>query len=141
MTKDDDFRRLYVDRRFEHQRSYYQRAHSELKRAKDQLVNLSALLLAISAFLGVLAGFDVKGKGVILALIAIVPAIATAFAAYDGLYAFDRHTKLYGDALNSLDQVGGSGAGAIGAYVEQVEGVLRNEQAQWGQLEAELGGS
>jgi SMODS and SLOG-associating 2TM effector domain 1 len=139
MTREEDFSRLYAARRFEDQRSYYRARADEFTRAKDQLVNVSAALLAISGFLGVLAGFDFDGKGAVLALAAIVPAISTALFAYDGLYAFDRHAKLYGDAARALDQIGRSGAGDVAGYVEQVEAVLHNEQAQWGQLESELG--
>jgi hypothetical protein len=138
MTWDDDYRRLYAARRFEHQRTYYRDRAEEFTRAKDQLVNVSALLLAATAFLGVLAGLDFDGKGVVLALAAIVPGISTALTAYDGLYAFDRHAKLYGDAARALEQID-SGAGTFSAYVEQVEAVLHNEQAQWGQLKSELG--
>jgi SMODS and SLOG-associating 2TM effector domain 1 len=138
MTREDDFRRLYAARRFEHQRSYYRDRTDEFTQAKDQLVYVSAVLLAISAFLGVLAGIDFDGKGVVLALGAIVPAISTALIAYDGLYAFDRHARLYGDAERALERIGRSGTGDVAEYVDQVEAVLHSEQAQWGQLESEL---
>jgi hypothetical protein len=145
VTRTSEFAELYDERRFRHQRDFYVRARDEYRRSKAQLVWVSAVLLAASAFLGVLAGLDFDGKGVVLALASIVPAISTAAAAYEGLYAFERHAKLYGDAIRSLDRLRltapGTGASEadVTAYVEQVEGVLVNEQAQWGQLEVELG--
>ena len=80
-------------------------------------------------------------------LAAILPALATALAAYGALFAFDRHAKLYADAvrnLGGLEEPDLATAGddreaeeALTRYVEQVEKIFRDEQSQWGQLAAE----
>jgi hypothetical protein len=40
----------------------------------------------------------------------------------------ERQAKIYGDAANAL----------LRAHVEQIEQILRSEQAQWGQLIGEI---
>ena len=66
------------------------------------------------------------------------------------LFGFDRHAKFYADAarnLGLLEEPDLSHAGdgqakeAVTSYVEQVEQVFRDEQAQWGQLANETPGA
>ena len=78
------------------------------------------------------------------------PAFSTALAAYNGLYAFERQAKLYGDTANALLRADADSpdpmvavddevfAAAVIAHVQQVEQILGGEQAQWGQLVGEI---
>jgi hypothetical protein len=78
------------------------------------------------------------------------PSCSTALAAYNGLYAFERQAKLYGDAANALLRARADSpevklpmedaafADAVSAHVQQVEQILSGEQAQWGQLIGEI---
>jgi hypothetical protein len=91
-----------------------------------------------------IAGLDVPGKLVWAILAAVLPAITTALAAYEGLYAFARVSKLYADAARNLrlleaPRLAGTAEdqAAITAYVAQVEEIFRRERSQWGQLSIE----
>ncbi len=66
--------------------AYALQYHNEFRR--DQLMLISAGALA--AVLGVLHA----SRG--------VPSFSTALPAYNGLYAFERQAKVYGDAANAL---------------------------------------
>jgi hypothetical protein len=138
---------LYSTARLEDQRRYYERRRSEFERAHGELLILSAALLGATSTVSGLAGVDIRGKLVWAILAAILPALSTALAAYGGLFAFERHAKLYGDAVHNLGLIDApelSGLTderraeeAVRAYVEQIEKVFETEQAQWGQLAAE----
>ena len=71
---------------------------------------------------------------------------SVALSAYNASYAFERQGKIYGDAANALLRARADSPdlkpamddvafeNGLCAHVEQVEQILRNEQAQWGQL-------
>jgi hypothetical protein len=75
------------------------------------------------------------------------PTLSTALSAYNAVYSFERQGKIYGDAADALLRARADSpdlkpplndAAFEKALVEQVEQILRNEQAQWGQLIGEI---
>jgi uncharacterized membrane protein len=143
-SRERQFVELYRQARVENQRGYYERTAARFEAAYQQLLLLSAVLFGISGAIALLAGIDVPGKLVWAIFAAIVPAITTAIAAYQGLFAFERIAKLYRDAARNLRRlpppiVGDttSAQAAIAAYVADVERVFERERGQWGQLASE----
>lgn len=137
---------VYRAARLQDQLGYYERRRTQFDRAHGELIVASAVLLGVTSTASALAGTQVPGKLVWAILAVILPMLSTALAAYGGLYLFERHAKLYGDAVRSLrfvEEPDLSGVGeneandALSRYVEQVEAVFGNEQAQWGQLAGE----
>ena len=127
--------------------NYYGRTAAEYARASAQSVAVSAVLLSLTTLTGTLAGLDIAGNGGWAIAAAILPAVATALAAYDALFGFERVSKLFFDAIRSLRRIEApdltqiaeaKAAEAVAAYAEAVEAVLAKEQAQWGQLTAEI---
>jgi hypothetical protein len=138
---------LYKDCRVDDQLGFYRRRKDEFDRAAGQAAVVSAVLLGLTAATSSLAGASAGHTQLWTALAAILPALTTAVAAYAALFAFERQSKLYGDArrallaatreppnLEGLAQA--ERATAVSAYVADVEAVFRNEQGQWGQLPA-----
>jgi SMODS and SLOG-associating 2TM effector domain 1 len=131
---------VYRKYRLRDQRGYYDDRRDEYQSATGQLALLTATLLALGGVAGVLASADAFGAGDAWALLAAAaPAIGTAFAAYEALFGFERNAKIFGDAsaalrLAEVRQPQPEDAAAVGAWIEQVEGILQREQAQWGQL-------
>ena len=142
---------LYSAARLDDQRRYYEKRRSEFERAHGELLILSAVLLGATSTVSGLAGVDIGGKLVWAILAAVLPALSTALAAYGGLFGFERHAKLYGDAVHNLGLIDApelsgpmderKAEEAVRTYVEQVEKVFETEQAQWGQLAAERSAS
>lgn len=141
-TRPEQVLDMYGTSRIEDQRRYYERRRSEFDRAHGQLLLLSAVLLGATSTVSGLAGVDIGAKLVFAILAAVLPALSTALTAYGGLFAFERHAKLYGDAAHNLGIIdapepAGLNEEAVRTYVEQIEKVFETEQAQWGQLAAE----
>ena len=138
------FLELYREARVEDQRKYYLRTAQEFEAAHRQLLLTSSLVFGVSAAIALVAGLDVPGKLVWAILAAVLPAITTALAAYEGLYAFIRVSKLYTDAARNLRLVEAPNLSesadeqvAVAAYVAQIEEIFKRERGQWGQLAAE----
>jgi SMODS and SLOG-associating 2TM effector domain 1 len=139
---------LYRAARVEDQADYYRRASAEYNRAGAQSVALSAVLLSLTTLAGTLAGLEISGKIGWAIAAAVIPAASTALAAYDAIFGFDRVAKLYADAMSSLrlveepDLAGiadeAEAAAEVAAHASAVEAVFLKEQAQWGQLTAEI---
>jgi hypothetical protein len=143
-TRTEQFIAVYKAARVDNQREYYLRAAREFQAAHRQLLLTSSVVFGISSAAALIAGLDVPGKLVWAILAAVLPAITTALAAYEGLYAFARVAKLYGDAARNLrlleaPPLAGSpdDQAAIAGYVAQVEEIFRRERSQWGQLTIE----
>ncbi|MGZ4314452.1 MAG: SLATT domain-containing protein [Gaiellaceae bacterium] len=135
---------VYRAARVEDQIGFYKKRRGQFERAHGQLLIASAVLLGVTSTVSALAGASIEGKLVWAALATILPAISTALVAYGALFAFDRHAKLYADAVRNLglleepDLSHATDADeAVRTYVEEVEKVLRDEQSQWGQLASE----
>lgn len=151
-ARDQQFFTLYRQHRFEDQRAFYDSRRREFEAAQDESVWLTAVLMVFTAAFAAFAAANVGGlKGLWSVLAVTFPALGTALSAYNGLYAFERQAKLYGDAANALlraradapdvrpmlDEAGSQGM-VLQAYVQQVERILGAEQAQWGQLIGEI---
>jgi hypothetical protein len=135
---------LYRVERLQDQLRFYENRRTQFERAHGQLLVASAALLAATSTVSALAGTEIPGKLGWAVLAAILPALATTLAAYGALFGFDRHAKLYADAIRNLglleepDLSHATDADeAIRTYVEEVEKVLHDEQSQWGQLASE----
>jgi hypothetical protein len=139
---------LYRAARLEDQGDYYRRTAAEYDRAGAQSVALSAVLLSLTTLAGTLAGLEISGKLGWAIAAAVIPAASTALAAYEAIFGFERISKLYADAIRSLrlieepDLTGianeAEAAAQVAAYAGAVEAILLKEQAQWGQLTAEI---
>jgi hypothetical protein len=139
---------LYRAARVEDQIEYYRRTSAEYDRAGAQSVAVSAVLLSLTTLAGALAGLQISGKMGWAIAAAVIPAVSTALAAYEATYGFDRVSKLFGDAMRSLRLVEepdladsadeAEAVAKVAAYAGSVEDILLKEQAQWGQLTAEV---
>jgi hypothetical protein len=139
---------LYRAARVKDQLDYYGRTSAEYDRAAAQSIALAAVLLSLTTLAGALAGLEISGKMGWAIAATVIPAVSTALAAYHALFGFERVSKLYADAIHSLHRIeapeltgivdDASAATAVAAYAGSVEAVLRKEQAQWGQLTAEI---
>jgi conflict system pore-forming effector with SLATT domain len=141
---------FYQRCRVAHQRAWYQGRCQEFEQARRQLVNVTGALLIATAVFSGLGVFNVVGLGQLWAVLAaVLPAFATGLGAFGSLYAFERHAKLYGDAVNALrkatavapeagDMDDEALTRALHVYVQQVEDIFRREQGQWGQLAADV---
>jgi SMODS and SLOG-associating 2TM effector domain 1 len=143
-TRAEQFLEVYSTERVENQRTYYERTATRFESRRQQVLLASSVVFGVSAAVGLIAGLDVRGKLVWAALAAILPAVTTALAAYDGLYAFERITKLNRDAARNLKRIAvpeledaGGKQAAVARYVAEVEQVFVHERGQWGQLQAE----
>lgn len=150
-ARDQQFFALYRQHRVEHQRGFYDGRRREFRAAQDESVWLVAVLMVFTAAAAAFATANVGGLERLWSVLQVAfPALVTALAAYTGLYAFERQAKIYGDAANNLLRAradapdvrplldDGTAQGVLRAYVQQVEGILGAEQAQWGQLVGEI---
>jgi hypothetical protein len=140
----------YRKYRVEDQLDFYAGRSDLFDRATGQGLAVSAALLGLASAVSALAGTTVGWTSVWSAASAILPAISTALAAYLALYAFDQQSKLYGDAVRAVraaarhvpnpdfPQGGRLPEANIADFVEKVEGALRKENAQWGQLTSQI---
>jgi SMODS and SLOG-associating 2TM effector domain 1 len=149
--RNQDLLRFYQKSRIEDQLKFYRDRRDLFDRATGQGLAISATLLGFAAAVGALAGTTVGWVKVWSALAAILPALSTALAAYTALYAFEQQSKIYGDArravlaasrpvpeLSPQDQDGPTPEENVAEFVKRVEGALRQEQGQWGQLTSQI---
>jgi hypothetical protein len=146
--RSDEVLMLYRAARVEDQVDYYRRTSTEYDRAGAQSVALAAVLLSLTTLAGTLAGLEISGKLGWAIAATVIPAVSTALAAYDAVFGFERVSKLYADAMRSLRLIeepdlaviedDAEAEAEVAAYAESVEAVLLKEQAQWGQLTAEI---
>ena len=142
-TRQEQFLEVYRVARVEDQRGYHEQAATRAEAAYRQLLLVTAIVFGVSAAVAVLAGLDISGKLVWAVFAAVLPATTTVLAAYNGLYAFDRVTKLSRDAGRNLRRVqppriaDGEAQSTVAGYVMDVERILERERGQWGQLVVE----
>jgi SMODS and SLOG-associating 2TM effector domain 1 len=143
-TREQQFVDMYRRARVDDQRGYYEATAARFEAAYRQLLLGSAVLFGITGTVAILSGIEVPGKLVWATLAAVLPAVTTAIAAYEGLFAFQRIAKLYRDAARNLRRIqppvleeAATAQAALDAYVAGVERVLERERSQWGQLGAE----
>jgi hypothetical protein len=137
---------LYTRSRHEDQLRYYRGRVSVYERALAQLGFCSAIVLVGASTAAALAGNGVANVHVWAVLAVVLPALATVLAAYGALFGFEQQAKLYTDAATALQRAKRDAPDvehatdpdeALRGYVEQVEEILRREQAQWGQFASE----
>jgi hypothetical protein len=152
MTESDQqFLALYQKYRFQDQRAFYDSRRRELEAARDELLWLTTVFMVLTAGVAALASANLGGLRSLWSILAVAfPALSTALSAYNTLYAFERQAKIYGDAANALLRARADSPDlkppmddsafqqALVAHVQQVEQILGNEQAQWGQLIGEI---
>ena len=139
---------FYRTARVKDQLDYYAKTSAEYDRAAAQSIAVAAVLLSLTSLAGALAGLDISGKVGWAIAAAVIPAASSALAAYHAMFGFERVSKVYADAIHSLHRIEepdlsgvedeAKAVAEVAAYVSAVEAVLRNEQAQWGQLTAEI---
>jgi len=140
-TRLEQFLEVYREARVDDQRRYYEQRAKTYQAAHSQVLLLSSIVFGASSAIGLLAGLDVSGNRVWAILAALLPAVTTMLAAYEGLYAFQRLAKLFRDAgrnarlIQSPTLAGGDDdRAAVAKYVADVEQVFTTERGQWGQL-------
>jgi SMODS and SLOG-associating 2TM effector domain 1 len=148
--RESELLRLYRRHRINDQLTFYADRRDQFDRATGQALAISAMLLGFAAAAGALAGTALGWIKVWTALATILPAVSTALAAYVALYAFEQQSKIYGDAERAVRaasrpvpdptaRLGGhTPAENVAGYVRRVEGALRQEHAQWGQLTSQI---
>ena len=145
--RDAQFLELYRDQRVKDQLAYYDDRAPEYEQAHSQVVTISATLVALAGFAGTLAAVDAFGQRPLWAALGVAfPALATAFTAYDALYAFQHQAKLFQDAALLLARARATEPDAAEAaddqarsqYVATVENILVTESGHWGQLISDL---
>jgi hypothetical protein len=150
--RNQEFLEFYQENRIQDQLKFYRDRRDLFDRATGQGLAISATLLGFAAAVSALAGTTVGWVKVWSALAAILPAMSTALAAYIALYAFEQQSKIYGDARRAVlaasrplpDLTPPQGQGDptpeenIAEFVKRVEGALRQEQGQWGQLTSQI---
>jgi hypothetical protein len=139
---------FYREHRVENQTRFYAERRSLFDRAAGQALAVSAMLLGLASAASALSGTDIGAIWIWTALATILPATATALAAYSSLYAFEQQSKVYGDAIRAVHAASrwdppseASGEGItddVAELVKRVEAVFRQEQAQWGQLTSQI---
>ena len=149
--RDRQFLQLYTAHRYDDQRRYYEERATEYEAARRQALNLTFGLMALTTVASLLASMNVLAVKQTWELLAVLfPLLSTAVSGLNSLYAFEQQAKLFRDAVNGLlranierpdhDRMSDESAAqaALLLYVQQVEGVLRKEQGQWGQLMSEV---
>lgn len=142
--------RFYGQHRIGDQLGFYASRRDQFDRATGQGLAISATLLGFASAASALAGTALGWAKAWSALAAILPAISTALAAYIALYAFEQQSKIYADAARAVQaasqpmpnpdapQDGRTPEENVAQLVKRVEGALRQEQAQWGQLTSQI---
>jgi hypothetical protein len=147
----NQFLQIYLKYRYQNQRSWYESREKEYRAANEQVITWKAILIGLTTLVSTLAATRVFGLQNIWSILAVLlPALSTALAAYDGLYAFSRHAKLYHDAALQLQRARGKApdiqsgitsdefSRQVAQFVEESENILRLEQGQWGQLVSQI---
>lgn len=135
---------VYQQQRIEFQDEYYRRRIAEFTFNSDRMLWISAALMGFST---VISSYSVVSKHPVFAFItALLPAFATAVAAFRALYQWQRQATIYEDSWLALQQARlampdedflkpGDYAQHFPELVLQTETVLRSEASQWGQME------
>ncbi len=135
---------LYIQQRIDVQESFYRNRITEFSFNSDRMLWVSAGLMGIST---VISSYSVVSDKPFFAFItALLPAVATAVAAFRALYQWQRQAAIYEDTWLALQQARLTmpdedflEPGDYGRYfplmVRRTEDVLRSEASQWGQME------
>ena len=149
-ARNRDLLEFYQASRIDDQLRFYSSRREQFDQATGQGLAISAVFLGLTSAAAALAGTALGSAHVWAALAAILPAMSTALAAYVALYAFEQQSKVYGDAERAVRAVsrtmpdpeaahdGRTPEENIADMVTRVEGTLRGEHAQWGQLTSQV---
>ena len=145
--REQKFLECYQEYRYNNQRDFYRSRIDEFETARNEAIVLTSILIGCAGISSFFATANVLGWRTAWVLLAVIfPALATALAAYERLYAFDSVAKLYRDAAKALPRTQeykptspenmstDDYSSAIIAFVQEVETVSRSEMGQWGQL-------
>jgi hypothetical protein len=138
VTDAERLRQFYRRCRLEDQRRFYENRSGEFRSAASQLALVSGLVLLLTSAASFGAGVEWGGTTAFGIAAVALPALSTALAGYGALYAFEQQNKLYDDALSALRQSDAAAPGSVVEYAAVIEEILAREQAQWGQLVAEI---
>jgi SMODS and SLOG-associating 2TM effector domain 1 len=144
----DALTRLYWERRIHYQLSYYQKKVRDFEDNVDNAFRLGAILMTVASLLAALGVFvqSIPSLAALLALAtAMIPAFASYITAFRQLYNWDRQLTIYRDTqlnlersrmlLPDLDALTPEESHQLfPQLVQEVEGVLEKEAAQWGQI-------
>lgn len=142
--------RFYRRHRIDDQLRFYTSRREQFELANGQALAVSATLLGFASAASALSGTGLGWAPVWSALATILPATSSALIAYSALYAFEQQSKIYGDAVRSVhaasrfpsqvdvSEDAPSSDENISELVGRVEGVLQQEQSQWGQLTSQV---
>jgi type IV secretory pathway VirB6-like protein len=144
--RSSDLLRFYERHRIKDQLDFYASRTDQFDRATGQGLAISAMLLGFASAAGALAGTALGWAEAWSAVAAILSAVSTALAAYISLYAFEQQSKIYADAAQAVraasrarpDQAGQPADDSVAELVRRIEGAVRQEQAQWGQLTSQI---
>lgn len=137
---------FYWKNRIDDYRAFYAIRQDQSDRALGQGLVISAILLGFAAAAGALSGTTLGWAAGWSVLATILPAVSTALIAYVALYDPEQQSTIYRDAGRAVRAAlrfeqnpdvspGGRPSEAeIAELVKRVEGALRQEHSQWGQL-------
>jgi|GEM_PF-4373196 len=139
----DALLRIYIAKRIDGQRAYYQERIKEFEANAGLMTTIGALIMAFSAALSA-AGAGFQSAEIALAT-AILPALATLVASFRSLYQWERQAGLYRDATLGLDEAKlqmpdsdvynpRSASVLLPLIVRTTEEVFEAEINQWGQI-------
>lgn len=146
MTGPGDWRVQFLDAyrrsRVDDQLAYYGRRSREFDRAQRWSARIAAVLLVVAAMCGALGIAVPSQRGMWAFLAATVAAVATAVTACEAAFGYERGYRQFRDtrlALRRTDEAGpqpedlsgGDADARLGAYVGEVEGLLRAEVEGW----------
>lgn len=126
----------YREHRHDDQVAFYAGRTSEYEQAHAQALLANVLLMIGASAAGLLASIDVWGARPVWGIAGVALAAGAAFvSAYTALIGYEQVGDLYRNTGKALGAIAPpDGAGGTAAYVEEVEGVLRQEQGDWGEL-------
>ncbi|HEU5370660.1 MAG TPA: hypothetical protein VFU69_19460, partial [Ktedonobacterales bacterium] len=139
---------LYYYQRYENQLTFYASRRNEFQKAQAQATFLTITLMTSASIVSFLGSANVLSFSLGWSVLAVVfPVLAASLSNYESVYAFERHAKLYEDALVGLESIGmpliseGASIASLQKYASLIESVLKTEQGQWGQLISEVKGA
>ena len=126
----DELVLFYREHRIVDQLDFYTRRRTQFDRAAGQAMALSAILLGFATAAGALAGTEVGPVWLWSILATVLPAAATSVGV--------RAIRAAARSAAPTDLATRPAAEDPAELVKRVEAVLRQEQAQWGQLTSQI---
>ena len=154
--RDRQFLESYKIYRLQDQEEYYEERIKEYQAARNQIINVTGFCMFLAAVFSLLSTLNhgplsiEMVKKIFGGLAVVIPAFSSAVAAYNTLYAFEKQSKLYEDALTALKRAYAESPihlkdlspadfhQRLRHYIRETESVMRSEIGQWGQLISEV---